>query len=388
MRRRYLVALATLALSAALAPAAMAESCPSVANPAALAGTGKLRSWNRALDNFGVRTTGSPNHVRYVDWLERQLGSIRGVEVHSLRYRFHRWLARSASLRVTIGRQVVIRPAGPVPYSKPSAAHGPPAPLVHLPADTDITAANSAGKLVVRDLVGGSLPNAAFNAVAWSIFDPRHTLDPDGVYKRDWLNPQPTEDMEAAGEAGAAGVLFVARVPALAGPRPLPALRGHPLEGAGAAPRSRRGRAAQAGHRERLGRAGPDRARGQDNPARAHAHAGRQAGRPRTPARGGRDPQRRCQRALGQRLGADPGDRALLRRAAAPLSAGPDGVRAHHRAPLPAPRRPFATGPGTSSTPASWTRPTTTARSSWCWPWSTWARISGTRCRAAAGCPA
>jgi hypothetical protein len=213
VRRRYLVALATLALSGALAPAAMAESCPSVANPAALAGTAKLRAWNRALDNFGVRTTGSPNHVRYIDWLERQLDSIRGVNVHSLGYRFHRWLPRSASLRVTIGRQVVIRPAGPVPYSKPSAANGPSAPLVYLPTDTDITAANSAGKLVVRDLAGGSLPNAAFNAVAWSIFDPGHTLDPNGVYKRDWLNPQPTEDMEAAGRAGAAGVLFVHEFP-------------------------------------------------------------------------------------------------------------------------------------------------------------------------------
>src|SRR5215217_2273864 len=146
----------------------MAEPCPTVASPAALA-------------NFGVRTTGSPNHARYIDWLERQLDSIKGVDVHSLRYRFHRWQARSASLRVTMGRQVIIRPAGPVPYSKPSAANGPPAPLVYLPTDTDITAANAAGKLVVRDLVGGSLPNSLFSAVAWSIFDPRHTLDPDGV---------------------------------------------------------------------------------------------------------------------------------------------------------------------------------------------------------------
>ena len=56
--------------------------------------------------NFGMRTTGSPNHVRYVNWLDRQLSSIPGVKVQSLRYRFHRWQARSASLRVTSGRQV------------------------------------------------------------------------------------------------------------------------------------------------------------------------------------------------------------------------------------------------------------------------------------------
>jgi hypothetical protein len=210
---KRLAAAALPAVLLALAPGALAAPCPRAADQADLAGIAKLRGWNRALDNFGVRTTGSPNHVRYINWLERRLDEIPGVKVRSLRYRFHRWQARSASLRVTMGRQVTIKPAGPVPYSKPSAANGPPAPLVYLPSDTDITAANSAGKLVVRDLVGGSLPNVAFGAVAWSIFDPKGTLDPDGIYKRDWLNPQPTEDMQAAGDAGAAGVIFVHEFP-------------------------------------------------------------------------------------------------------------------------------------------------------------------------------
>ena len=31
---------------------------------AVVAGVAKLRGWNRALDRFSVRTTGSPNHVR------------------------------------------------------------------------------------------------------------------------------------------------------------------------------------------------------------------------------------------------------------------------------------------------------------------------------------
>jgi hypothetical protein len=212
--RRGFLGLLAFAAILALAPAAMAARCPTVADQADLAGVAKLRGWNRALDNFGVRPTGGPNHVRYVNWLERRLGEIPGVEVNSLRYRFHRWQARSASLRVTLGgRQLTIQPAGPVPYSKPTSANGPAAPLVYLPASTDITAANSAGKLVVRDLAGGTLPNAAFGAVAWSIFDPKNTLDPNGVYKRDWLNPQPTEDMEAAGRAGATGVLFVHEFP-------------------------------------------------------------------------------------------------------------------------------------------------------------------------------
>lgn len=215
MRRRYLASLAIALAACGLAPAAAnAARCPTVADSDALVGAQALRGWNRAIDDFGVRTTGSRNHVRYVDWLERRFDSVPGMRVRSLRYRFHRWQARSASLRVDLGgRQRTLTPAAPVPYSRPAPASGPTAPLVYLPTETDITAANSAGKIVVRDLIGGSLPNSVFEVVAWSIFDPRKTLDPDGIYKRDWLNGQPAVDMAAAGEAGAAGLLFVHEFP-------------------------------------------------------------------------------------------------------------------------------------------------------------------------------
>ena len=125
LRRRYLAALAPIVLSCAFAPAALAASCPTVASPATVAGIAKLRDWNRAIDNFGVRTTGSPNHVRYVDWLERQLDSVPGVEVHSLRYRFHRWLARSASLRVvlTLGPSNRFQEFTPKEKANPSRFH-------------------------------------------------------------------------------------------------------------------------------------------------------------------------------------------------------------------------------------------------------------------------
>ena len=217
MRRwRSLLAMAVAALGLAAfgTATASASSCPAVANPARVAGINQLHAWNAKLDGFGVRATGSPNHVRYVNWLDRQLGSIPGVRVHSLRYRFNRWLAKSASLSVTIGgHRQAIPIAGPVPYSKPASAGGPNASLVHVPTGTDITAANSAGKIVVRDLAAGELQNSLFDLVSWSLYDPHHTFDPNGIYKRDWLNPQPSEDMAAAGEAGAAGVLFVHELP-------------------------------------------------------------------------------------------------------------------------------------------------------------------------------
>jgi hypothetical protein len=198
-----------------LAPAAAsAAGCPSTASPAKLASVDTLRGWNRAIDDFGVRTTGNRNHVRYVDWLERRFDSVPGVRVHSLPYRFHRWEARSTSLRVSTGGQELrLAPAGPVPYSRPTSAAGVAAPLVYLPSDVDISPANAAGRIVVRDLIAGELQNNLFQFVAWSIFDPKGTFDPNGVYKRDWLSGQSTEDMHAAGRAGAAGVLFVHELP-------------------------------------------------------------------------------------------------------------------------------------------------------------------------------
>jgi hypothetical protein len=209
-----LVAAVPSASAAVSAGGGAARACPTTANPAQLAGIKQLRAWNKALDDFGFRPTGSRNHVRYVNWLARKLGSIPGVKVGSLRYRFNRWLAKSASLSVTVdGQKRTIRPAGPVPYSQPTSANGPNAPLVYLPTETDITAANSAGKIVVRDLKAGELPNSVFNVVAWSIYDPGKTLDPNGIYKRPWLNGQPSIDMAAAGKAGAAGVLFVHELP-------------------------------------------------------------------------------------------------------------------------------------------------------------------------------
>lgn len=191
-----------------------AAACPGVTETADFAGVRQLRDWNRVQDRLGFRPTGHRNHVRYVNWLERRFESIPGVRVSSIRHRFRRWEARSASLRVTIGgRERRLRPAGPVPYSRPTSAAGTEAPLVHLPAGTDINAANSAGRIVVRDLVAGQLQNRLFELVTWSVFDPRGTLDPDGIYKRDWLSGQASADMRAAGSAGAAGVLFVHELP-------------------------------------------------------------------------------------------------------------------------------------------------------------------------------
>ena len=63
------------------------------------------------------------------------------------------------------GSTATLPDAGAVHWSKPTGTKGQGGPLVYLPPDEDITAANAAGKVVIRDFPGGSLPYGAFGFV-------------------------------------------------------------------------------------------------------------------------------------------------------------------------------------------------------------------------------
>ena len=113
-------AFVVLALPAS-APAATPETpgaCPSATDPGDFAPQAQLRKWNEAMHEFGPRPTGSRNHHRFVDWLERRLDAVPGVTTNSRTRRFKRQTERSASLRVEIGgRQRELPVASPLPYS-------------------------------------------------------------------------------------------------------------------------------------------------------------------------------------------------------------------------------------------------------------------------------
>jgi hypothetical protein len=169
-----LVALVALALPASAA----ARGCPGSAEPSAFASAATLRKLNEVQWRFGVRATGNENHRRYIDWLERRMKAVPGVRMRSVRFEISRWDHRSTSLQLGEERLAV---AGPIPYTKSTGTGGASAPLVYLPAGQPITAANAAGRIVVRDRGEGS--------------------------------PKEDPDLEAAGAAGAAGLLFVADLP-------------------------------------------------------------------------------------------------------------------------------------------------------------------------------
>jgi hypothetical protein len=210
-----MVALVGAALGLVAAPGtASAAACPTPTSTAlpGFASAATLQALNAKEASFGApRATGSPAQTGFVDWLDRQLKAVPGVRVRSLQYPIDRWDADRVALSVG-GEDIPV--AGPVPYSPPTGAAGVTAPLVAIPPGEEITAANAAGRIVVRDLGPGSVPFAVFGSGALGLggYDPGKLLTSGADYTRDFLTPvQP--QLEAAQEAGAAGILFLRDLP-------------------------------------------------------------------------------------------------------------------------------------------------------------------------------
>jgi hypothetical protein len=227
------------AAAASLALAALAAGAPAASPPpvlaagarcdvpaAAIPAAGAQRTLHRFLDGLGNRPTGSPAQQAYIRWIERRLERIPGMQIRTLGYPIRRWDAGRASLRVGSAATPV---AGPVPYSGGTSAAGVTAALVAIPGEQPITAANAAGRIVVRPAPAGVVPLAAFTSsvLGWSAYDPDGVFASGGEYRRDFLNYDPRlRDLLAADAAGAAGILF-------AKDRPRAQIRDHtePYEG-------------------------------------------------------------------------------------------------------------------------------------------------------------
>jgi len=205
------------------AATASAAGCSATVDASKFASAGQLQALTTRLAAFGLRSPGSTQHQRELAWLEHELRAVPGMQVHSDPYTIDRWqpltkahgkpgrsLARAGGLTVDLGGATKTVPvSGAVPFSLPNGAGGMRGPLVHIPPDQPITAANAKGKVVVREVPPASTPYAVFPAIA-------HYLTPDfpstGNYERPYASPlDPT--LIDAGTSGAAGVVFLWDVP-------------------------------------------------------------------------------------------------------------------------------------------------------------------------------
>jgi hypothetical protein len=208
--------LATALVVGALAVSAHAQ-CPVAPDPAALPDAATLKDMNAFVAKLGLRATGSPAHGRYINWIKKRLKKIDGVTTSEIDFPIERWTGGKTKLAMTVGGRTVKLPvAGPIPYAKATSGAGITAPLALVPGDQVITAANAAGKIVVRPAPAGSVPQVVFTlpTVGWSLYDPQSTIDPAAPFYGDFLAYNARViDLRNAAAAGAVGLLFVKELP-------------------------------------------------------------------------------------------------------------------------------------------------------------------------------
>jgi hypothetical protein len=201
------------AASFALPASALADefTCPVEIDAGSFASQAQLLRLAERQQSFGVRPTGSQSQNDYIDWLEDEVGAIAGIRTSSLSYDVDRYDSLTTGLSAD-GRSVPV--AGSVPFARSTGPGGVTAPIVYLPSGTNITAANAAGKIVVRDIPLQSVPNALFYPplLGWAVYDPGLTINLLGSQTLE-VPAQANVDIAAASTAGAAGVLMVSQIP-------------------------------------------------------------------------------------------------------------------------------------------------------------------------------
>ena len=186
--------------------------CETQVSPELFASADELLALNAKMDSFGLRSTASPAHQAYVQWLDDELAKIPGMQMRRIDYSINRWTETSRRLDVGANAAALteLRTGNSMPYAQPTPADGITAPLVYVPADVEIAAADLTGKILVRDISTVVVPNAAFAALEWFTHDPDNslTLDIGGNYEREAMGELGLQNEEAHA-AGAVGVIFV-----------------------------------------------------------------------------------------------------------------------------------------------------------------------------------
>jgi hypothetical protein len=206
------------ARAAAVTPPALPNAgCPVAPDPSALPDAARLREMNSVVAALHVRPTGSAAQNTYINWIVRQLKKVPGVSLSEQHFTINRWSHGSMELQLNAGgRTTGIPIAAPVPYAEATPSAGVSAPLVQIPDEEKITAANAAGRIVVRPAPAGNVPYYDFflPVVSWFVYDPQNTIDPTQSFFGDFINYNArVADLRDAAAAGAKGILFVKELP-------------------------------------------------------------------------------------------------------------------------------------------------------------------------------
>ena len=197
-------------------------SCRSTMDETLFADASELRALMTELMSHGqLRSTGSDAEQQVIDWVESELQAMGGFEFASTDIEIQRWQpapsdpdgpGRSLELAGRLSVEGQVMPvAGAVPYSLGTGEEGVAGELLYLPSDQPI-GPEHAGKVIIRDVVKTPFPNSFLMADAY-YFTPDQD-DMDGFYERPYLVASYWDrDLIAAGQAGAAAVIFAFDVP-------------------------------------------------------------------------------------------------------------------------------------------------------------------------------
>ena len=138
------LALAPGAGAGAVQPAVpSAAGCPVAPDPSALPDAATLREMNSVVAALRVRPTGSGAQNTYIKWILRQLAKVPGAAVNQQHFTINRWAHGSMQLQLKLGEGTAAVPiAAPVPYAEGTPGGGASAPLVRIPDEEKIKAAD------------------------------------------------------------------------------------------------------------------------------------------------------------------------------------------------------------------------------------------------------
>lgn len=169
----------------------------------------QLHVWMEAVDDIGLRATGSRRHDRYVDQLADRMERVGIRNVRADHVPFEKWTPSAWGLEVVGGAG-----AGPVdvswyvPWSGNTPAGGITARLSPVPAP---------GTIGIITVTPPPVPYAAFAALDWDApVQPQipNPADYTRTYDRAWLQTsEVTAAMSAFKQAGALGLIVVQNLP-------------------------------------------------------------------------------------------------------------------------------------------------------------------------------
>jgi hypothetical protein len=170
----------------------------------------QMRAWQEAVDDIGLRATGSKAHHDYISRLAARMQRSGLQRVRTDRVPFRQWLAEPGYALDVLGGPAAgaVRVASYVPYSGSTGPRGVVGTLTTEP---------TAGAIGLATATASSLPYALFDGIDYDApLAPRHPAgyNPLDSYQRSWLaSGSIIEAIEAHRDAGARAVVVILDVP-------------------------------------------------------------------------------------------------------------------------------------------------------------------------------